>query len=94
MHAGANRLLLRLGIPNYHNRQNRRRVAKVHGRKSADSQTNIANIFVFHGTVDLPDIKPPYIEAEISPDYLPEGFATMLADTSMIDIRANSKMVS
>jgi len=37
-------------------------------------QAGVANIFVFHGAVDLPDVKPPYIEAEISPDWLPNGF--------------------
>lgn len=32
------------------------------------------NIFVFHMAVDLPVAKPPYIEAEVSPEMLPEGF--------------------
>ena len=37
-------------------------------------KAGIANIFVFHGAVDLPDVKPPYIEAEILPSELPDGF--------------------
>jgi DNA repair exonuclease SbcCD nuclease subunit len=37
-------------------------------------KTGIANIFVFHGALDLPSVKPPYIEAEISPEQLPSGF--------------------
>jgi DNA repair exonuclease SbcCD nuclease subunit len=37
-------------------------------------KTGVANIFVFHGAVDLPSVKPPYIEAEISPEQLPSGF--------------------
>ncbi len=35
---------------------------------------SIGNIFVLHGAIDLPSVKPPYIEAEIQPDFLPEGF--------------------
>ena len=34
----------------------------------------VANIFVLHGAIDLPSIKPPYIEAELSPEQLPSGF--------------------
>jgi DNA repair exonuclease SbcCD nuclease subunit len=37
-------------------------------------KAGVANIFVFHGAVDLPDVKPPYIEAELSPEQLPAGF--------------------
>jgi len=32
------------------------------------------NIFVFHGALDIPSLKPPYMEAEISPELIPEGF--------------------
>ena len=34
----------------------------------------MGNVFVFHGAVDLPAVKPPYIEAEIHPNLIPEGF--------------------
>jgi DNA repair exonuclease SbcCD nuclease subunit len=34
----------------------------------------ISNIFVFHAAVDLPSVNPPYIEAEITPKLMPEGF--------------------
>jgi DNA repair exonuclease SbcCD nuclease subunit len=34
----------------------------------------VCNIFVFHAAVDLPSVKPPYIEAEVSPEQLPNGF--------------------
>jgi exonuclease SbcD len=34
----------------------------------------VSNIFVFHMAVDLPSVKPPYIEAEASPELLPDGF--------------------
>jgi exonuclease SbcD len=34
----------------------------------------VSNIFVFHMAVDLPVVKPPYIEAEAPPELLPDGF--------------------
>jgi len=34
----------------------------------------VTNVFVFHMAVDLPSVKPPYIEAEASPELLPDGF--------------------
>ena len=37
-------------------------------------EPNIGNVFVFHGAVELPAVNPPYIEAEIQPDLIPEGF--------------------
>jgi DNA repair exonuclease SbcCD nuclease subunit len=35
----------------------------------------VANIFVLHMAIDLPSVKPPYIEAEVPPELIPEGFA-------------------
>jgi DNA repair exonuclease SbcCD nuclease subunit len=35
---------------------------------------SLFNIFVFHMAVDLPSVKPPYIEAEAPPELIPEGF--------------------
>jgi len=32
------------------------------------------NIFVFHMALDLPSVKPPYMEAEAPPELIPEGF--------------------
>lgn len=32
------------------------------------------NIFAFHMAIDLPEIKPPYMEAEVPPQLIPEGF--------------------
>src|SRR4030042_5905116 len=34
----------------------------------------VTNVFVFHMALDLPSVKPPYIEAEASPELIPEGF--------------------
>lgn len=32
------------------------------------------NIFVLHMAVDLPNVKPPYMEAEVQPELIPDGF--------------------
>ncbi len=34
----------------------------------------LTNLFVMHGAVDLPGVKPSYMEVELSPTLLPEGF--------------------
>jgi exonuclease SbcD len=35
---------------------------------------SVGSVFVLHGAVDLPSVKPPYIEAELSPELIPDGF--------------------
>jgi len=63
------------GIPNYHNRhKTQQELPKFMSENIPTPEAGIANIFVLHGAVDLPAIKPPYIEAEISPEQLPSGF--------------------
>jgi DNA repair exonuclease SbcCD nuclease subunit len=63
------------GIPNYHNKHKTQEVLpKFLAENPPTPKTGIANIFVFHGALDLPSVKPPYIEAEISPEQLPSGF--------------------
>jgi DNA repair exonuclease SbcCD nuclease subunit len=37
-------------------------------------EEGVCNIFVFHGALDLPNVNPPYIEAELSTEQLPNGF--------------------
>jgi DNA repair protein SbcD/Mre11 len=37
-------------------------------------ENSVCNIFVMHGTVDLPGINPPYMEAELPSALLPDGF--------------------
>ncbi|MCW4029652.1 MAG: DNA repair exonuclease [Candidatus Bathyarchaeota archaeon] len=63
------------GIPNYHNRH-KTQEALPHflADNPPTPQPDIANIFVFHGALDLPEVKPPFIEAELSPNDLPDGF--------------------
>jgi exonuclease SbcD len=37
-------------------------------------EKSVFNIFVMHGTVDLPGVNPPYMEAELPSTILPDGF--------------------
>jgi exonuclease SbcD len=63
------------GIPNYHNRhKTQEALPKFMAENPPAPKAGIANIFVFHGALDLADVKPPYIEAEILPSELPDGF--------------------
>jgi DNA repair exonuclease SbcCD nuclease subunit len=43
-------------------------------QKPPKPDLNLFNIFVFHMALDLPSVNPPYIEAEASPELIPEGF--------------------
>ena len=63
------------GIPNFRSRH------KTEESLPQFMQLNIPtpdpsarNIFVMHGSVDLPGVNPPYIEAELPGTFLPEGF--------------------
>jgi DNA repair protein SbcD/Mre11 len=63
------------GIPNYHNRhKTQEALPKFYLENPPTPKYGVCNIFVFHGAVDLPDVKPPYIEAELPADLLPDGF--------------------
>jgi DNA repair protein SbcD/Mre11 len=63
------------GIPNFHNKHKAQEaLPKFLAEKPPIPMDNVCNIFVFHGALDLPDVKPPYIEAEFSPEQLPDGF--------------------
>ena len=63
------------GIPSFHNRHKTQdALPKFMAEKPPAPDDKVANIFVFHGALDLPSVKPPYIEAELSPEQLPSGF--------------------
>ncbi|HUK85256.1 MAG TPA: DNA repair exonuclease [Candidatus Acidoferrum sp.] len=63
------------GIPNFHNKHKAQEALPNFMLENPPSPKNgVCNIFVFHGALDLPDVKPPYIEAELSPEQLPNGF--------------------
>jgi DNA repair exonuclease SbcCD nuclease subunit len=63
------------GIPNYHTRhKTQEALPKFVIEHPPTPAKDVYNIFVLHGAVDLPGVKPPYIEAELTPDMLPSGF--------------------
>ena len=63
------------GIPNFHNKnKTQEALPKFMTENPPTPEEKVCNIFVFHGAVDLPSVKPPYIEAELSPQQLPDGF--------------------
>ena len=63
------------GIPNFHNRhKTQEALPKFLAENPPKPERGVCNIFVFHGALDLPSVKPPYIEAELSPDQLPGDF--------------------
>jgi len=62
------------GIPTYHNRhKTQEALPKFLAENQPTPKPGVANIFVFHGAVDLPSVKGPF-EAEILPEELPSGF--------------------
>jgi exonuclease SbcD len=63
------------GIPNFRNKHKTDEALPEFMQQNMPTPDSaIANIFVLHGAIDLPNVKPPYMEAEISPDLLPDGF--------------------
>ncbi|MCX6644466.1 MAG: hypothetical protein NT043_04600, partial [Candidatus Bathyarchaeota archaeon] len=63
------------GIPNFHNKhKTEEALPKFMAENPPTPGDKVCNIFVFHAAVDLPSVKPPYIEAEVSPEQLPNGF--------------------
>ncbi len=63
------------GIPNFHNKHKAQEaLPKFIAENPPAPVERLFNIFVFHGALDLPNIAPPYIEAELSPGQIPDGF--------------------
>ncbi len=63
------------GIPNFHSKhKTAEALPKFMAENPPSPDGAVCNIFVFHGALDLPNVKPPYIEAELSPDQLPSDF--------------------
>ncbi|MEM3551365.1 MAG: DNA repair exonuclease [Candidatus Bathyarchaeia archaeon] len=63
------------GIPNYRTRGKTEEMLPVYmEHEKPNPDPNLFNIFVFHMALDIPELKPPYIEAEASPELIPEGF--------------------
>jgi exonuclease SbcD len=63
------------GVPNFRSRRKTEEALPAFmAEKPPTPDPAVTNIFVLHGAIDLPSVKPPYIEAEISPELIPEGF--------------------
>jgi len=63
------------GVPNYRTRRRTDEQLPLfleHYKPSPDP--SLFNIFVFHMAIDLPSVTPSYMEAEASPQLIPEGF--------------------
>ena len=63
------------GIPNFRTpRKTQEELPAFLEQNTPTPDTSLFNIFVFHIGLDIPTIKPPKMEAEASPENLPEGF--------------------
>ena len=63
------------GVPNFRTRRKTEEALPAFmAQKPPKPDPDVSNIFVFHAAVDLPSVNPPYIEAEIPPELLPDGF--------------------
>lgn len=63
------------GIPNFRTpRKTMEELPEFLEKNKPTPDPSLFNIFVFHMALDVPAIKPPKMEAEASPENLPEGF--------------------
>jgi exonuclease SbcD len=63
------------GVPNFRTRRRTEELLPAFMEQNKPTpDSDLFNIFVFHMALDLPSVKPPYIEAEAPPELIPEGF--------------------
>ncbi len=63
------------GVPNFRTRRKTEEALPAFMAEHPPApDAEVSNIFVFHMAVDLPSVKPPYIEAEAPPELLPDSF--------------------
>jgi len=63
------------GVPNFRSRRKTEEALPAFMAQNVPTpDPKLSNIFVFHMALDLPSVKPPYIEAEAPPELIPEGF--------------------
>jgi len=64
------------GIPNFRSRRKTEEALPAFmTEKPPTPDPSVTNIFVLHMAIDLPSVTPSYIEAEVPPELIPEGFA-------------------
>jgi DNA repair protein SbcD/Mre11 len=63
------------GIPNFRTRHKTEEALPAFLEQNPPKpDPKVANVFVLHGAVDSPGATPPYMEAELPPDLIPDGF--------------------
>ena len=64
------------GVPNFRSRRKTEESLPAFLAENVPTPNPaVANVFVLHMAIDLPNVKPPYIEAEAPPELIPEGFS-------------------
>ena len=63
------------GVPNFRTRRKTHEaLPEFMSQNPPSPEQSTANIFVLHMAIDIPNVTPSYIEAEASPELIPEGF--------------------
>ncbi len=63
------------GVPNFRTRRRTDEQLPLFLEQQKPSpDPSLFNVFVFHMALDLPSVTPPYMEAEASPEMIPNGF--------------------
>jgi len=63
------------GVPNFRTRRKTHEALPEYTSQNPPTpEQSTANIFVLHMAIDIPNVTPSYIEAEASPELIPEGF--------------------
>jgi len=63
------------GVPNFRTRRRTEEQLPIFLEQNKPSpDPSLFNIFLFHMALDLPYVTPPHIEAEASPELMPDGF--------------------
>jgi len=63
------------GLPNFRTRRRTEELLPAFMEQSKPTPNPaLFNILVFHMALDIPSVKPPYMEAEAPPELIPEGF--------------------
>ena len=63
------------GVPNFRTRRKTEELLPAFMEQNKPTpDPALFNIFAFHMALDLPSVKPPYIDAEAPPELIPEGF--------------------
>ncbi|MEM2394004.1 MAG: DNA repair exonuclease [Candidatus Bathyarchaeia archaeon] len=63
------------GVPNFRTRRKTEEMLPTFMEQNKPTpQSDLFNIFVFHMALDIPELNPPYIEAEAPAELIPEGF--------------------